>query len=38
VAPDADTVIVRNGSEWGVDNDTWLSTFRRIADQLARLR
>jgi CubicO group peptidase (beta-lactamase class C family) len=36
VAPDADAVIVRNGSEWGVDNDTWLSTFRAIADRLAR--
>jgi CubicO group peptidase (beta-lactamase class C family) len=37
VAPDADTVIVRNGSDWDIDNDTWLSTFRDIADQLARL-
>jgi CubicO group peptidase (beta-lactamase class C family) len=35
VAPDADAVIVRNGSEWGVDNDMWLRTFREIADQLA---
>jgi CubicO group peptidase (beta-lactamase class C family) len=35
VAPDADAVIVRNGSDWGVENDTWLSTFRDIADQLA---
>jgi CubicO group peptidase (beta-lactamase class C family) len=33
VAPDADTVIVRNGSDWGVDNDTWLGTFRVIADR-----
>jgi CubicO group peptidase (beta-lactamase class C family) len=34
VAPDADTVIVRNGSDWNIDNDTWLETFRQIADQL----
>jgi CubicO group peptidase (beta-lactamase class C family) len=37
VAPDADAVIVRNGSEWGVDNDTWLDAFREIADELTRL-
>jgi CubicO group peptidase (beta-lactamase class C family) len=36
VAPDADAVIVRNGSDWNIDNDTWLGTFREIADQLAR--
>ena len=35
VAPDADTVIVRNGSDWAIDNGTWLATFREIADQLA---
>ena len=35
VAPDADTVIVRNGSDWDIDNDTWLGTFREIADRLA---
>jgi CubicO group peptidase (beta-lactamase class C family) len=35
VAPDADTVIVRNGRDWGVDNDTWLAAFREIADRLA---
>jgi CubicO group peptidase (beta-lactamase class C family) len=35
VAPDADTVIVRSGREWGVDNDTWLATFRAIADGLS---
>jgi CubicO group peptidase (beta-lactamase class C family) len=35
VAPDADTVIVRFGSDWGVSNGTWLETFRGIADQLA---
>jgi CubicO group peptidase (beta-lactamase class C family) len=34
VAPDADAVIVRNGRDWGVDNDTWLATFRDIADRL----
>ena len=34
VAPDADAVIVRNGSDWSIDNDTWLETFRGIADQL----
>jgi CubicO group peptidase (beta-lactamase class C family) len=34
VAPDADTVIVRNGRDWSIDNDTWLETFREIADQL----
>ena len=35
VAPDAGTVIVRNGRDWGVDNDTWLMVFREVADQLA---
>jgi CubicO group peptidase (beta-lactamase class C family) len=35
VAPDADAIIVRNGSDWGVENQTWLSTFRTIADRLA---
>ena len=35
VAPDANTVIVRFGSDWGVSNGTWLETFRGIADQLA---
>jgi CubicO group peptidase (beta-lactamase class C family) len=35
VAPDADAVIVRNGSDWNIANDTWLGTFRVIADQLA---
>ena len=34
VAPDAGTVIVRNGRDWGVDNDAWLSVFREVADQL----
>jgi len=35
VAPDADTVIVRLGRDWGVENQTWLATFRDVADQLA---
>jgi CubicO group peptidase (beta-lactamase class C family) len=35
VAPDAGSVIVRNGRDWGVDNDTWLTVFREVADQLA---
>jgi CubicO group peptidase (beta-lactamase class C family) len=34
VAPDAGAVIVRNGRDWGVENDTWLSVFRQVADQL----
>jgi CubicO group peptidase (beta-lactamase class C family) len=34
VAPDADTVIVRLGSDWGVSNGTWIETFRAIADGL----
>jgi CubicO group peptidase (beta-lactamase class C family) len=36
VAPDADTVIVRLGRDWGVENQTWLATFRDVADELAR--
>jgi CubicO group peptidase (beta-lactamase class C family) len=36
VAPDTDTVVVRLGGDWGVDNDAWLATLRHIADQLAR--
>jgi CubicO group peptidase (beta-lactamase class C family) len=35
VAPDADAVIVRFGRDWGVENDTWVATFRDIADRLA---
>jgi CubicO group peptidase (beta-lactamase class C family) len=34
VAPDAGTVIVRNGRDWGVDNDTWVGIMRDLADQL----
>jgi CubicO group peptidase (beta-lactamase class C family) len=36
VAPDADVVVVRFGRDGVVGNATWLSTFRDIADQLAR--
>jgi CubicO group peptidase (beta-lactamase class C family) len=36
VAPDADTVVVRLGRDWGVDNDTWLAIFRDIAHQLTQ--
>jgi CubicO group peptidase (beta-lactamase class C family) len=34
VAPDAGAVIVRNGRDWGVDNDEWVSVLRQLADQL----
>jgi CubicO group peptidase (beta-lactamase class C family) len=34
VAPDAGAVIVRTGSDWGVDNQTWLGIFRDLTDQL----
>jgi CubicO group peptidase (beta-lactamase class C family) len=34
VAPDTDTVVVRLGRDWGVDNDTWLATLRHVADEL----
>jgi CubicO group peptidase (beta-lactamase class C family) len=37
VAPDADTVIVRIGSDWGFDNRGWLGLFRDIADDLGPL-
>jgi CubicO group peptidase (beta-lactamase class C family) len=30
-----DTVVVRLGRDWGVDNSTWRTTFREIADHLA---
>jgi CubicO group peptidase (beta-lactamase class C family) len=36
VAPDADAVVVRFGRDRGVDNITWLATFRDVADQLGR--
>jgi CubicO group peptidase (beta-lactamase class C family) len=36
VAPDANAVVVRLGSDWGVENTTWLATFRDIVDQLER--
>jgi hypothetical protein len=32
---DADAVIVSTGSDWGVDDHTWLAIFRDITDQLA---
>ena len=35
VAPDTDTVIVRTGSDWGTDNESWLTILRDVADQLA---
>lgn len=35
VAPDAETVIVRLGRDWGIENQQWLTTFRDIADMLA---
>jgi len=31
VAPDADTVVVRLGSEWGLTNPEWLEVFRQVA-------
>jgi CubicO group peptidase (beta-lactamase class C family) len=34
LAPDADTVVVRFGRDWGVGNSTWLATFRELIDQL----
>jgi CubicO group peptidase (beta-lactamase class C family) len=34
VAPDANAVIVRNGRDWGIDNDSWLTIFRDVSDQL----
>jgi CubicO group peptidase (beta-lactamase class C family) len=34
VAPDADVVIVRTGSDWGVDNEAWLDRFRQVSDRL----
>jgi CubicO group peptidase (beta-lactamase class C family) len=36
VAPDAGAVVVRFGRDWGVDNRTWLASFRAVADRLAR--
>ena len=36
VAPDADTVVVRFGRDWGVGNVTWLAAFRDVANQLKR--
>jgi len=36
VAPDADAVVVRLGRSWGVNNISWLTTLREVADQLKR--
>jgi CubicO group peptidase (beta-lactamase class C family) len=36
VAPDADAVVVRLGRSGGVENTTWLATFRDVIDQLER--
>jgi len=35
VAPDTGTVIVRTGSDWGIENDAWLDVLRDVADRLA---
>ena len=35
IAPDAGTVIVRNGRDWGASNETWVGLFRAVADQRA---
>jgi CubicO group peptidase (beta-lactamase class C family) len=35
VDPVARAVIVRLGSDWGVENDRWLAIFREVTDQLA---
>ena len=32
VAPDTDTVVVRLGRDWGIENGTWLAILRDIAD------
>jgi CubicO group peptidase (beta-lactamase class C family) len=36
VEPDANTVIVRLGRGWGVNNVAWLAIFRDVADELER--
>jgi hypothetical protein len=33
VASDAGAVIVRNGSDWGVDDDSWVAVMRDLADR-----
>jgi CubicO group peptidase (beta-lactamase class C family) len=35
VAPDTGTVIVRTGSDWGLENDAWLDLLRGLADRMA---
>jgi CubicO group peptidase (beta-lactamase class C family) len=37
VAPDAETVIVRTASDWGIENDAWLDVLRDLADRLPHL-
>ena len=34
VAPEADAVVVRTGSDWGIDNEDWLGVFRDVTDRL----
>lgn len=36
VAPDTGTVIVRTGSDWGIENDAWLDVLQDVADQMPR--
>jgi len=33
VAPDTGTVIVRTGSDWGIEDHAWLDVLRDVADQ-----
>jgi CubicO group peptidase (beta-lactamase class C family) len=35
VAPDAGVVIVRNGRDWGIDDDRWVDVMRDLADRFA---
>ena len=34
VAPDANAVIVRTGSDWGAENDAWVTILRDVADRV----
>jgi CubicO group peptidase (beta-lactamase class C family) len=36
VAPDTGTVIVRTGSDWGIENESWLDVLQDVADQMPR--
>jgi CubicO group peptidase (beta-lactamase class C family) len=38
VAPGADVVFVRLGSDWGLDNDDWLELFRDLGAQFFKVR